>query len=69
MQRCLGGFCTENQASVDCRYYEIIKVIEINEIIAYIKWIYAAHLIFSVAVKSESRKMWALANKKGKSMR
>ncbi len=34
-----------------CRYYEIIKVIEINEIIAYIKPIHATYRIFAFDVK------------------
>ena len=48
-------------------YMESIQPIGINEIIADIKLIYAAYLIFAVAVKSESRKIRPLANKKGKS--
>ena len=46
---------------------ESIQPIGINEIFADIKLIYAAYLIFAVAVKSESRKIRPLANKKGKS--
>ncbi len=34
MKVCLGGFWPENQISQNLRYYENIKVIEINEIIA-----------------------------------
>ena len=44
---------TENQISFDCMYYEIIKVIEINEIIAYIKWISQlfSELIYTVSLE------------------
>jgi hypothetical protein len=49
-------------------YIEIIKVFEVLGIIADIKLIYATYCIFAVAVKSESRKIWLPANKKGKSI-
>jgi len=58
---------TENQISADCRFIESIQPIEINKIIEDIKLIYTTYLIFAVAVKSESRKIRPLANKKGKS--
>ena len=47
---------------------EIIQVFEIVKIITDIKLIPATYLIFSVAVKSESRKIWPPTIKKGKSM-
>ncbi len=62
------NFLPENQISRNLRYYENIKVIKIIEIIAYIKWIYAAYLIFAFGVKPWPRKEELLANKKGKSM-
>jgi hypothetical protein len=48
---------------------EIIQVFEIVKIIADIKLIHATYRIFSVAVKSESRKLWPSVNKKSKSIR
>jgi len=48
-------------------YIEIIKVFEISGIIADIKLIHATYCFFAVAVKSESRKIWPPANKKGES--
>ena len=47
---------------------ENIQVFEIVKIITDIKLMYETYLIFSVAVKSESRKIWPPINQKGKSM-
>ena len=58
----------ENQISLNLRLIEVIQVFEIVKIITDIKLIHATHLIFSVAVKSESRKIWPPTIKKGKSM-
>ncbi len=58
----------ENQISAGCRYIEIIKVFEIFGIIADIKLIHATYCIFTVAVKSESRKMRLRENKKSESI-
>ena len=49
------------------RFIESNQTIGINEVIADIKPIHATYLIFAATVKSESRKIWPLANKKGKS--
>jgi hypothetical protein len=50
------------------RYIEKIEVFEIVKIITDIKLIHATYLIFSVAAKSESRKIWPPTIKKGKSV-
>jgi hypothetical protein len=63
----VAGLLPENHMSLEYRYIDSIQPIGINEIIADIKLIYAAYLIFAVAVKSESRKIRLSANKKGKS--
>jgi len=55
---------TKNQISADCRFIESNKVFQFNEIIADIKLIYATYYIFSVAVKSESLKIWPPVNKR-----
>ncbi len=60
--------CHYHSLTSQYRYIEIIKVFKINEIIADIKQIHATYRIFSSTVKSESRKMRLLVNKKGKSM-
>ena len=50
----------ENQASADCRYYEIIKGIEINEFIAYIIWI--CQVFWRM---KNLRYVWSICNFKG----
>ncbi len=50
-------------------FNEIIKVIEISEIMAYIEPIHATYRNFTIAVKPQARKVALLANKKGKSIR
>ena len=55
------------QCDVKLWYIEIIKVFEIFRIVADIKLIHATYCFFAVAAKSESRKIWLPANKKGES--
>ena len=64
-----GDTLPENQISAKYGYIESSQTIGINEIISDIKPIQATYLIFAVTVKSESRKIWLSANKKGKSIR
>jgi hypothetical protein len=49
--RYLEGFLPENQISLNLRFYEIIKAIEINENIANIKLIHATYRILKDGVK------------------
>jgi hypothetical protein len=53
---------------INSRYIENTQLSEINQIIAYIKVIYATSRAFRAFVKSESRKIWPPTIKKGKSM-
>jgi hypothetical protein len=62
------GILPKKAMSPDYRYIESNQTIGINYIIADIKPIHATYLIFAATVKSESRKMWSSAKKKGKSM-
>ena len=54
--------------NVKLQYIEIIKVSEIVGNISDIKLISVTDLIFSIAVKSESRKIWSPTNQKSKSI-
>ena len=63
----LWDILSKSQISADGNKLRI-QLIEIYQIIAYIKAIYAIFRAFSVAVNSGSRKIWLPAIKKGKSL-